>query len=93
VRSRRICGAALDHDGRPIVFAQMQPPSVARSIDNRVGFRDAETRNRESPTVLLQDLSGRAHIDVAFVVVSEISARKVPSLRFDLSNTGICGSI
>ena len=33
-------------------------------------------------------LAGRPDIGVAFLVVGEVSAQKVPSVRSDLSNTG-----
>jgi hypothetical protein len=56
-------------------------------------FSLAGSRHRELPAVAPQELSARAAVGVARSIVGEVVTREGASVRLDLSNTGICGSI
>src|SRR5436190_20038361 len=47
----------------------------------------------ENPSGRLQALAHRADVDVAVLIEREVCREKVPSLRVDMSITGMCGAI
>src|SRR5258708_1411071 len=63
---------------------------VAPPVAEQFVFWHTGPGGRERPTIVPRGLAGWAAVGVALVGVGR---EKVPSVRLELSNTGMCGSI
>ena len=62
----------------------------ARSVADQTVLADIRgARLREFPAGRLESISGGARIPVGVRIVGKVAREKVPSVRFDLSQTGI----
>src|SRR4051812_19145457 len=66
---------------------------LAGAIAHHAVLIDKRARHSIDFLALPEFLPGRADIAVALVVIGKSSREKVPSVCWDLSNTGMCGSI